>query len=856
MSLLWAATSRHLLRHPAQLALALVGLTLGVASIVAVDIATGSASRAFELSLAAVSGPATHEISAGPAGVDEDLYVQLVQRAHVIRLAPIVEGYVTVGDEALQLVGVDPLAAADFSVHPATGNHRSWAVTAPNLDFEGPAPDEGSLRSWLLGNGAMLAPATLAGLGLKPGDALRGDVGGRPFEGRVMGSLPKRLAGAGALLLTDIATAQEWLGLPGRLSRIDIQAPAGPAAQAELAQLRRQLPPGVTLAPAARRAQAGLDMTRAFSTNLKALALLALLVGLFLVYGAMSFAIVQRRHELGVLRALGVRRWEILRLVVFEVLALSVAGALAGLALGTLIAHGLLHLVTRTINDLYFVLAVNGVSLDPLQVLKALGGALAVALVAALIPALEATGSHPVLALRRSVLEARARRIVRLLPWMSAALAVACGALVAASSRSVPAGFLALFLVLLAVAALAPALLAALAGIAARVAGRMTPLGRIALAEVAASLSRTGVAVAALAMAVAAMIGISVMVDSFRESLRDWLARTLQADLYVGAPGPGFSRPERWIDPRVAADLARVPGVAQAVASRRAVVDSPSGPVQVDAMDFSPAMAHGTQLTQGDPARVWPAFAAGELLLAEPLAYRLNLHAGGQLTLITVSGPRAFRIAGVYREYGNDRGSVRLERSAYRHWWHDDAVSALALYLAPGADRDAVVRALRAAVARRQALIINSSGEVRATSMDIFERTFVITRVLDWLAAAVAAIGLVSALLAWQLSRAHELALLRAVGLSRLGAALMIEAQAGFMGLVALLAALPAGLLTALLLVEVINRRAFGWRIDLHLHAAQFVNAVLLAAGAALLAGLYPAWRTGRAALVADLREE
>ena len=849
--LLWAATSRHLLRHPAQLALALVGLVLGVASIVAVDIATGSAARAFELSLSAVSGPATHDLSAGATGVDELLYAQLARQLHVIRLAPIVEGYVTVGDEALQLVGLDPLAAADFASTGAPGLTPSAPAVARGLAF-----DAGALRGWFLQAGALLAPATLSALGLKPGDVLQGDAGGRRFEGRVLGSLPPDLPGSGALLLTDVATAQQWLGLYGRLSRIELQVPPGAAAQAELDWLQRQLPPGVTLAPAARRAQAGQDMTRAFSTNLKALSLLALLVGLFLVYGAMSFAIVQRRHDLGVLRALGVRRWEILRLVLFEVLVLAGIGGAAGLVLGSLLARGLLQLVTRTINDLYFVVAVNGVSLEALQVFKAWGGALAVALVAALIPALEATGSQPGLALRRSVLEARARRIVRVLPWVSLLLAVACGVLVAASGRSVPAGFLALFLVLLSVAALAPALLAGLATLAARVAGQVTPLGRLSLAEVAASLSRTGVAVAALAMAVAAMIGISVMVDSFRESLRDWLTHTLQADLYVGAPGPGFNRPERWIDPRVAADLAHVPGVAVAVASRRALVDSPVGPVSVDAIDFTPAMTRATQLSEGDPRQVWPAFAQGAVLLAEPLAFRLNLHAGGVLTLVTASGPQAFRIAGVYREYGNDRGSARLERRVYRRWWQDDAVSSLALYLEPAADRTAVIRALRAAVAGRQALIINSSGEVRATSLEIFEHTFVITRVLDWLAAAVAAIGLVSALLAWQLSRAHELALLRAVGLTRRGAALMIEAQAGFMGLVALLAALPAGVLTALLLVEVINRRAFGWRIDLHLHSAQFVNAVLLAAGAALLAGVYPAWRTARASLVADLREE
>jgi putative ABC transport system permease protein len=166
------------------------------------------------------------------------------------------------------------------------------------------------------------------------------------------------------------------------------------------------------------------------------------------------------------------------------------------------------------------------------------------------------------------------------------------------------------------------------------------------------------------------------------------------------------------------------------------------------------------------------------------------------------------------------------------------------------------VARLRAAAAHRQGLFIRSNADIRELSMNIFERTFVITRVLYWLAAGVAAIGLVSALLAWELERARELALLRTLGVTPRGTAALILAQTLFMGLAAFLAAMPAGLLTALVLTRVINRRAFGWQIDLHLSAPQFLNALLLALAAALAAALYPAWRSARAPLAAGLRAE
>jgi putative ABC transport system permease protein len=261
-------------------------------------------------------------------------------------------------------------------------------------------------------------------------------------------------------------------------------------------------------------------------------------------------------------------------------------------------------------------------------------------------------------------------------------------------------------------------------------------------------------------------------------------------------------------------------------------------------------------LVAGDPARVWPAFEKGAIVVSEPLAWRLRLAVGSSLTLPTDAGPHVFRVAGIYREYGNDRGNVMLSLREYRQDWHDESVTGLGLYVASQAQLAKVITDLRAASAGKQALFIGSNAQLRALSMDIFERTFVITRVLYWLAAGVAAIGLISALLAWELERSRDLAILRSLGLTPRGTAALIEVQTGFMGVVALLAAVPAGLLTAVLLIDVINRRAFGWQIDLHLTPTQFENALILSVSAALAAGLYPAWRTTRASIASDIREE
>jgi putative ABC transport system permease protein len=846
---LHAASLRHLLRHPAQLLLALLGLALGVGTIVAVDLATASSRRAFELSLAAVNGAATHQITGGSRGVDEQLYAQLrlhpvAAAAPVLGYAPVVEGYVTIGSRTLQLLGIDPIASAELQSAERPGGAGVLA-----------GADGAQLRQLLTEPGAVLMSArTAAELGVLPGASIDVSIDGVTERARLIETITGESAGLDELVITDIAQAQEWLASPGRLSRIDVRIAATASQPQILAALRARLPPDLELVATRAAGRETFAMTDAFTTNLKAMSLLALLVGTLLIYGAVNFAVLQRRTILGVLRALGATRGEVLRVVLGEAAVLGLAGAIGGTLLGMLIGRSLVGLVSRTINDLYFAVAVREVSVSAATLGKALAAGLGTALVAALLPALDAAASRPQLTLARSLLEQRSARWAARLALAGAIMCAVAGIAVSSSGRSLPAGFVALFLLLLGVAALAPMALRALAVSGARLARGHAAL-RLACADIAASLSRTGVAIGALAMALTAMIGVAIMVQSFRESLREWLTQTMRADVYVSAPG-GADAAERRLEPQVTRALLAVPGVRDHSEARRAEVQSEHGALELNALRPAAGSYAGFHFTAGEPRHAWQQFRQGAVLVSEPLAWRLRLSPGATLTLRTPAGARAFPVAAVYREYGNERGEVLMDLGEYRRLWGDDGISAIGVYLAPGVTARQAVAGMRAAAQGRQALLIRSNADIRDLSMGIFERTFVITRVLYWLAAGVAAVGLVSALLAWELERARQLALLRTLGLTPRAAAGLVTAQTLFMASAAFLAAIPAGLLTALVLTEVINRRAFGWQIDLHLSLAQFANALLLALVAALAAAIYPAWRAARTPLAQGLREE
>ncbi len=668
------------------------------------------------------------------------------------------------------------------------------------------------------------------------------------------------------LLVADIATAQEVVGATGpdgrldRLSRIDVLAPPDARAGVELlARVRGALPAGVQLVATGARAGATEQMTRAFDLNLRALSLLALVFGMFLIYNSVTFSVVQRRALIGTLRALGVTRREIFALVLGEAGAIGVVGTAAGLGLGVVLAGGLVRLVTRTINDLYFVVSVRGVTVSPALMVGAAVVGISATLLSAIPPALEATGAPPRAVLGRSFLEARARRAAPREALAGVALLVVAAVLLLLPSRSLVLSFAGLFTLILGSALLVPLGTTLLMRALRPAAGGLFGLpGRMAAGGVVTTLSRTAPAIAALSIAISVGVAVGVMISSFRQTVVEWLANTLRADVYVSVPGFASSRSEATMDPRIAAVVRAIPGVGATTTYRNAGVPSPAGPVRVVALDFGTSKHHSSfHFKEGDPARVWPAFDAGAVLVTEPFAYRRGLHAGDSVRLMPDAGTRAFRIAGVFYDYSSDQGVVFMSGRTYRAAWHDPTISSLAVFAAPGVNADTLAaRIRRVSAGLGQQLVIRSNRGLRDATLVVFDRTFAVTAVLRVLALAVAFVGVLAALMALQLERARELGVLRATGLTRGQLWGLVSAQTGLMGLAAGLFALPFGWAMAVVMIHVVNKRSFGWTLQLQIPPATLAQAVAVAIVAALLAGLYPALRMARTEPAAAIREE
>lgn len=860
---------RYISRRFLQSVLFVLGVALGVAMVIAIDVANGSASRAFSLSSASVTGAATHQIVGGSAGLPTDLYHQIRVELGIRASAPVITEYIrapSLGDQPLRLLGVDPFAEPPFRAY----------LTTVRVDGQSQIAFD-ALTAFVARPGAVLISETLAArFGVKTGDTITLRPGASRYEATVVGVLqPDDQVSQQALddlILTDIATAQDILNMPGRVSRIDLILPESAVDQVSAA-ITPLLPPGARLAPTRAENDTLSQMTAAFEINLQALSLLALVVGVFLIYNTVTFSVVQRRPVIGIMRAIGATKRQIFLLILGEAFILGIAGTVMGLGLGIIFGRGAVGLVAQTISDLYFTVNVQRIAVEPFTLVKGAAVGLFASLFAALIPSYDATRTVPAGVLRRSDQEATWRR---LLPFITAA-AVALniiGLLIlqipvsGTGTLGIVLSFTALFCIVVGGAFFTPVVLVVAMRLFTPIGDRLFGvLGRMAPRAVARSLSRTSVAVAALTIAVSVIVGVSVMIASFRSTVSDWLSTTLGADIYISAPLLTANLATVDVPPEVRERVAETEGIARTSTSRAVSVAAPDFPdlLPVNLIAVDEDIADGRSFLwnnapDGDyRAALENGLSNGEyaIIVSEPFAYRRDITPeNNHLILLTDRGVQAFTIVGVFYDYSTDQGAVLMDNSVYRVLWDDPYISSVAAFLEPDADLAAVIERLRTESLTGYDLVVQPNRELRSGIFTVFDNAFAITIALRLLATVVAFIGILSALLSLQLENTRQYGVMGAIGMTGRQLWNFTLLQTGLMGIVAGLMALPIGLALALVLLYVINVRSFGWTMQFHPTAEEFMLAFGVAVVAALLAGVYPAIRATRLGVARALRSE
>ncbi len=868
---------RQVFERPVRTSLTVAGIAIGVSVSVAIPTANDEVLKSFQDTVTTVAGRATLQVSGGELGLDERVIPMLLAHPAVVSASPVLSqsGRVATGPhrgKPLLVTGLDLLDASDLKGITVQTDSESQeaaerfdALLAPDAIFVG----RRLVEDWGLQLGAPL-------------DLL---VGTRVHHLVVRGMVESSggLASAWSqMAVMDIASAQAQFGLVGRLDRIDLVTdPAKPVAEA-LQEIQTALPPSLTVSRPSRRSEQVEHMVRAFQLNLTTLSAVGLLVGLLIVYNTVSFSVVRKRREIGVLRALGMSRQGVVVLFLVQAAALGLIGGMLGSGLGAALARGLAAVLSRTVSDLYAPVTVSGgLALPPARLVQGLTVGVVVAMVGALLPSLEAGRTVPSRALAPGSYDVEQQVRAGRLAWIGGGgLALAWLLALPGPVGGLPLyGYASAFCLLLSLSCFAPGLVGLIgrwlvrdeaAGGRARSRsgwiGRGEAIGRLAAWQVVQALGRSAVTVSALMVAIAIMVGVGIMVRSFRTTVELWINQTVMADLIVA--------PVSWLEGDEAGMLAKrlplswaerfaaVPGVAGVDPYRQMRMEINGKPISLVARNVR---LHGERsrylFLDGDSAETLARTLSQEgVILSEVLARRLGMEPGDSLRLMTPSGERAFPVTGVFYDYATDGGKVVMDGTLYRRWWQDETATVFAVYLGPQEDRPLVRQRLQeqaaALAGEAGAVAVIPNADLKADILAIFDRTFRVTYVLELVVVTIALLGIVNTLLTSVLERQKELATLRAIGAGRR------QIEGLIVGESCLLAGLGAGLglvgggLLSVLLIRVINRQSFGWTIQWTLPVGLLVEAVGLALVVALLAGYAPARWAGRQSVVEGLRYE
>ncbi len=841
---------RHLRGEPARALVTLLGVALGVAVVLGIRLTNESSVRGFDTAISAVSGRTALEISGRSGGLDERFLSQLHWLRDYGIATPIIEADATLelaGDqtEMLRVLGIDALR------DPAL---RDYQMSAEKAALDSVSPMQ-LLRALGTPNAIILTEKLAARHSLRIHDSVSLALGDRAEKFIVSGLIADTGPGKvvdGNIALMDIAAGQMAMNRAGRVDRLDLRLHEGLDTDEARAAIAKRLPPELTVERPARRSQQVEKMLAAFHFNLTMLSSIALVVGVFLIYNTISVSVITRRREIGMLRMLGVTKRGVLGLFLSEALVLAVPGALLGTALSGWLAKAAVGITSTTVSTLYVARAAVVPPFELAHLGLALAVAIPLALLAAAVPAREASSVQPMEAMGGAERSAQA---FKMRPWQTfvplALLAAGAWAAYQPAVGGLPLwGYFSAACAILGVAFATPAILWLTATYGKAFLTRFFGIqGRLAAAEIAASTHRLSVSVATLAVSLALTLAIAIMVGSFRQTVLVWVSESLGANLYIRPAGTASSASAASLSPDTIAKIRSQPEVVSADVLRSLDVSYGESLIKVNASRFQSVLKHGTVSFKA-PADWRPMLDAarlsGDVMISESLQLRNGLQIGDSLELPTRNGPQRFRIVGINYDYSNDRGTVTMDEAFFQKHFGELPPLGIAVYLKPGSDAERVRENLLRDLGPKTRLFAMTSDSLRAEVLRIFDSTFAITWALEVIAVLVAIAGIATTMLTLVLERRKEIALLRIAGAEAAQVRGMILIESGLLGIVCQFLGLIVGFLLSLVLIHVINPQSFGWSIQFHCPWMFLIASTVITITATSLAGLYPAWRATR----------
>lgn len=853
LSLLRLVSLRHLFDGPLRTALTVMGVAVGVATLVGISSINRSVTNAFRSTIDTVAGKADVSIAGTVAGFPEEL----LEKARAVKGVQHAAGTLTVvapvkdsPGESLYVMGIDFLDDGYF---------RS---------YEGVDRDVGKLNDdleFLNSTDRMLVGERFAkSKGLTTGSTFQLITKDGVKDFVVHGLLKETgpvTAFGGSVAVMFFASAQEAFGRGRVFDRIDLKVDPAVGWEPVVTELRQAFGPAYEIDRPDSRGASVETMVRSFQLGLNLGSAVALLVGVFLVYNTVSISVLQRRREIGTLRALGTTKRDIRLLFALEAAMLGTIGSVIGIPFGLVVGRGAIAWVSDTVSQLYVKVNAQDVQLGPFEM--AVGAALGIlgSIFAALRPAVIASGVQPVEALRRDVAVGAGAVQVRSWPtYLGLTLfALAWPAtLIPAPVENMPVGgYLCIFFILMGATLLSPLLLRRLNG---PLAGPGQAIwgfpGRLAADNFARSPVRTSVPVSALSVGVAMSITVASFITSFQASAETWIRQAIPADLFVTSSAKVAGVQNQPMSASVGDELEKFEFVdaldrirvypADVLGLRVFII---SLTPEVYERRGKPTVIAGTLPTPDERAR-------DHVTLSENFARRRNLKVGDRFDVTTPTGVHSWTVGAVIIDYTSDQGSIIIDRKHFVRQFDDDQVDSFHLYVDDPTKIELVRQRVTERFGKAFDLYVLSNSELRDEAMSMVGSAFKVTYAMEVVAVLLALLGIINTLLAAVLDRTREIGLLRAIGADRHHVLRLFAAEASFIGLTGGLMGVAVGSVVGLVLTKVVGVQATGWSFPFLFPWQTALTMLAIAIVASTLAGLYPARRASQLDVVEALAYE
>ncbi|MGK0184269.1 MAG: putative ABC transport system permease protein [Verrucomicrobiales bacterium] len=854
LRLIYPVIIRYALRHKVIAALNVLSVALGVAVYLAIQTANFSANSAFQAGVDLVAGKSQLEVRAmvRSEGVDDTLLPQIANFPGVKAVTPVVEGYVTLPGkegEYLRIVGVDPFSNTDFR----TGE---LGITSQGYQTD--------LDGWLARpNFLALSTEFCERNELAQGETFQVLVNGETVDATVGFVIDRDTSKDGyvstRVAAMDIGWAQELLGTSGKLTSIQLALDDPTTMRETIAALEEMLPESVAVATPQQRSLQVQLMLEGFQLNLRALSMVSLLVGVFLIYNTVSASVVRRRKEIGTLRSMGASSRQVLGMFLLEAIVVGLIGVTLGVFGGIVLARSLLDAMSQVVSMHYILVSIEQPFFSPQRIAEASIAGFATVILGAWLPAREAARIQPVDALRNPRLfESKSPRASRLC-LLGAAFVLLAGVLAWLALVTGPAwlSFAACFFLMAGFSLIMPQLALSLGLLTRRWVGGNI-VARLSTEDFVRSLNRTAVTSAALMAAIAMMIGVAVMITSFRDTLVAWIDRTVIADVYITPAANEVIGIQAFLPESLRTELLAAPEV-------EAVDRFRDFQVVMDGQPANLAVVDGTNrqnlaFTGGDdPAKTKRFFEPDQVIVSEILAARRDLAAGDSVALRTPAGVRQFTVTGVYYDYADSQGRMMMTRKNFDIYWDDQRFHSMGVFLKEGVADTAIqdlIDKIRTSHSGDSELAIYSNRALRQRALDIFDQTFAITHVLRLIAIVVAALGIVLSLTTLVMERSREIALYRSLGATQRQVIALFLGEGALLGLASSIAGVVCGVILSMVLTWVVNKAFFGWTIDFRIPISELLWTPVWVIPVAVLAAFFPAWKASKVQLSQALRTE